>query len=197
MEKYESNSHKSKENKANLESREKLEKVVSGTVKTKKKSGFRKFFSNVVSEDVTNIKSYIVRDIVIPSVKKALSDTIDMILYGDTRRNRSNASKISYRSFYDRGYDEPRTRMDSGTRSVYNFDDIILESRGEAEEVLSRLNDLMDTYGIVCVADLYDLVGISCDYTANKYGWTNVRNATVERTRDGWMLRMPKAMPIK
>jgi hypothetical protein len=194
---FESNSHKSKENKTNPETKEKVEKVVTGTVKTKKKNGFSKFFSGFVSEDATNIRSFIVRDVVIPAVKKALSDTIDMILYGDSRRGRSTASKISYSSYYDRerGYGEPR-RNEPSIRSAYSFDDIILESRGEAEEVLSHMSNLLDTYGIVSVADLYDLVGISCDYTANKYGWTNIRNATVDRTRDGWMLKMPKAMPI-
>ena len=59
------------------------------------------------------------------------------------------------------------------------------------------MGDLIETYGMASVADMYDLVGISCDYTANKYGWTNIRNAEVVRTRDGYMLKMPKALPIK
>lgn len=190
---YKSNSHKSKEQNTNVVDREKVEKVVSGTVKTKKKSGLRKFFGNIVSEEVSDIKTYIVKDIVIPSVKKAISDTIDMMLYGDSHRGRSNGSKISYRSYYD----DPRTRNVSPARSGYSFDDIILESRGDAEQVISQMGDLIETYGIVSVADLYDLVGISCDYTGNKYGWTNIRNAEVVRVRDGWMLKMPKALPIK
>lgn len=195
---YKSNSHKSKEQNTEVVEREKIEKVVSGTVKTKKKSGLRKFFSNIVAEEGADLKNYIVKDIVIPSVKKAISDTIDMMLYGDSRRSsRANASKISYRSYYDRSYDDPRSRNDSFARSGYSFDDIILESRGDAEQVISQMEDLIDTYGMVSVADLYDLIGISCDYTANKYGWTNVRNAEVVRTRDGYMLKMPKALPIK
>ena len=108
---YKSNSHKSKEQSTSSVEREKIEKVVSGTVKTKKKNGFRKFFSNIIAEEGSNLKNYIVEDVVIPSVKKAISDTIDMVLYGDSRRgNRVNASKISYRSYYDRPYDDPRPR---------------------------------------------------------------------------------------
>lgn len=195
---YKSNSHKSKEQNTSVVEREKVEKVISGTVKTKKKSGFRKFFGNFVAEEGADLKSYIVKEVVIPSVKKAISDTIDMMLYGDSRRgSRTNASKISYRSYYDRPYDDPRPRTDSLARSGYSFDDIILESRGDAEQVISQMEDLIETYGMVSVADLYDLVGISCDYTGNKYGWTNIRNAEVVRTRDGYMLKMPKALPIK
>ena len=82
------------------------------------------------------------------------------------------------------------------TRTGYNYDDIILETRGEAEEVLERMEELIETYGIVSVADLYDLVGITGNYTDNKYGWTNIRNAEPVRVRDGYMLKLPKALPI-
>ena len=73
---------------------------------------------------------------------------------------------------------------------------IVLETRGEAEEVIAAMDGLMDTYGIVSVADLYDLVGKPCNFTDNKYGWTNIRNVEPVRVRDGYMLKLPKAMPI-
>lgn len=59
------------------------------------------------------------------------------------------------------------------------------------------MDELIDTYGNVSVADLYDLVGKSCEYTDQKYGWTNIRNAEPIRVRDGYMLKLPKATPIK
>ena len=196
MDIYEPNSRKYKEEKNSTEEKERkqLEKIVSGTVKTRKKNGFSKFFGNFISEDTTSIKSYVVKDVVIPTIKKAISETVDMVLYGGSNKNRSNASRISYRSYYD----EPRLRADTNSvRTGYTYDDIILESRGEAEQVLCQMNDLIDTYGVVSVADLFDLVGISGNYTDNKYGWTNIRNAEVKRVRDGFMLDMPKALPIK
>ena len=58
------------------------------------------------------------------------------------------------------------------------------------------MDELIDTYGQVSVADLYDLVGKSCNYTDNNYGWTNLRNAEPVRVRDGYMLKMPKVGPI-
>ena len=78
----------------------------------------------------------------------------------------------------------------------YSYDDIILSTRGEAEDVLTRMDELMDKYGLVRVADLYDLVGITGNYTDNKYGWTNIRNAKITRLRDGYMIEMPRAVPI-
>lgn len=73
----------------------------------------------------------------------------------------------------------------------------IFESRGEAEEVLSRMNELIDTYGLVSVADAYDLCGTTSVYTDNKRGWTNLDGAEVIRIRGGYYkLCLPKALPI-
>ena len=45
--------------------------------------------------------------------------------------------------------------------------------------------------------DLYDLVGISGQYTDNKYGWVNIKNAEPVRTiGGGYMLKLPKAIPL-
>ena len=60
-----------------------------------------------------------------------------------------------------------------------------------------RMDEIMEEYEIVRVADLYDLVGITGDFTDNKYGWTNIRNAEVVRVHDGYKIKMPRAIPIK
>lgn len=200
MEDYRSNSHKSKLSDSKNE-KKKIDKVVRGNVKTKKKSEIKKFTDIFLSEDVDDVKSYIMFDVLIPAVKKAISDIvvngIDMLLYGETGHTKksSTGSKVSYRSYYERERDRyPSSR--SSVRGGYDFYDITLDNRGEAEEVLARMDDLMDTYGIVSVADLYDLVGEPSNYTDNKYGWTDIRNASVVRTRDGYMLKLPKALPI-
>ena len=52
--------------------------------------------------------------------------------------------------------------------------------------------DLCETYGQVTVADLYDLVGISGSFTDNNYGWTDMREASVRRVRDGYILSLPR-----
>ena len=200
-EEYKSNSHRSKEGKIEaLTDRKKVEKVVHGRVRTKPKSGVSKITDVFISEDAANVKSYIVMDVLVPAVKKAISDIvrdgIDMILYGESRGRKSSSASgyVSYRD-YSRSDDRDRFR-DSRSRSSYAHDDIILDSRGEAEEVLTRMDELIDTYGNVSVADLYDLVGKSSEYTDNKYGWMNIRNAEPIRVRDGYMLKLPKALPI-
>lgn len=194
MENYKPNSHKYKEEQnAATEERKKVEKVVSGTVTTRKKSGFRKFTDELISDNASNIKTYIFKDIFIPTIKKGITDIVDMILYGGSRKPGTNASRISYRSYYD----EPRTRVDAPRISRFNYEDIVVETRGDAEAVLSQLNDIIDVYGMASIADLYDLVGISGEFTDHKYGWTNLRNAEAVRVSNGYAFRLPKALPIK
>lgn len=198
---YKPNSHRYKNGEVEAPGeRKKLEKVVKGTVKTKKKSGVRKLADIFVAEDVQDVKSYIFMDVLIPTIKNTILDIIidsaTMMFKGDVRRDkkRYGAEYVSYRNYSDRRDD--RRYVDSRARASYGHDDIVLESRPEAEEVLTRMDELIETYGFVSVADMYDLVGKTCNYTDNKYGWTNLRNAEPIRVRDGYMLRLPKALPI-
>lgn len=205
MEEYKPNSHLSKDDPKKVEGEaipeKKVGKVVSGSVKTKKKSGLTKFTDAFIQEDAENVKSYIFMEVLVPALKKAISDVvtngIDMILYGEMGRSKKNSpgSKVSYRSYYEDRRDD-RRYAPTRQRAGYDYDDIILPNRGEAEEVLSRMDELIATYGLVSVADLYDLVGIAGSYTDNKYGWTDIRNASVVRVRDGYVIKLPRALPL-
>ena len=201
MENYKPNSHKSKEeNKALPDEREKLEKVIKGTVKTKKNE-MRKLRDVFISEDVKSVKSYILMDVLVPAIKDAIEDIVTngirMVLRGETSaRKSSSASKISYNRIYDSKINNDRFARDSSPSIRYSYDDIILESRGEAEDVITMMEEIIEEYGFVRVADLYDLVGITGDYTDNKYGWTSIRSAEPVRVRNGYMLRLPRAVPL-
>ena len=189
---YQSNSKKSKIN--TVEDKNKVDKIVKGKVKTKKKNSL---LASFINDDLQDIKKYIVEDVLIPTIKKTITDvvknSIDMFFYGEvSRSNRSNSSRISYSSYYDRDR-EPRSRS---RRNSLLIDDIVLESRAEAEEVLDRLDEMIEEFGMASVLNLYDLIGVTAPFTADKYGWTDIRNATAVRVRDGYLLKLPRVMPL-
>ena len=197
---YKGNSHRGKEETSTeVVPTKKVERVATG--KTRKKNEVRKFTDAFISEDVHSVKDYIIQDVLIPAVKKAVVEMVEsgvyMLIYGESKaksRDSRQNSRVSYTKYYQREQDYER-----GTRTRvrgYDYDDIILDTRRDAEEVLDRMQDLIDTYGMVSVADLYDLVGISGSYTDNKYGWTHLRSADVQRVRDGYLLKLPKALPF-
>ena len=126
-----------------------------------------------------------------------LTNGIRMLLRGDTSARRSGPSggisHISYNKAYDR---RDRSSLDR-PRGVMDFDDLILPTRYEAEEVLRSLDDLIETYRIVSVADMYEAAGIrDFEYTARNYGWKDIRRAEVVHVRNGYWLKMPNVSPI-
>ena len=154
-------------------------------------------------EDASNVKSYIFMDVLVPAIKKAISDIvtdgIDMILYGGSggsKRSKSS-SKVSYRSYYDDRRDRDRDRGSYSSRSRFDYDDLVFASRGDVERVREQMDEVIDRYGLVTVADMYEMAGeTNVPFTANKYGWTNIRTAEPIRVKDGYVLKLPKAMPI-
>lgn len=203
MREYQPNSHRSKEMRAAETTEErKVQKVVNGKVKTKK-NDVRKLTDIFISEDAVNVKSYIFWDVLVPTIKKAIStivtDGVDMILYGGSGGNstrKTSSSKISYRSYYDDKHTDRRDGDSYRNRTRFDYDDIVFESRGEAEGVRQQMVEIIDRYGFVTVADMYEMADLTSPYTSNKYGWTNIRNAEPVRVRDGYILKLPKAMPI-
>ena len=202
---YPSNSHSTKEysslSKPKQKTKEKhVQKVVKGKVVKKKKSTGKRLAETFLEDDSHNVIEYIIYDILIPSAKETISNVVsngvEMLLFGESRGTRTyrdrGKSRVSYQSYYDR--DERRSQSRPRRRTVHDFDDIFLASRGEAEDVLSSLVDLIDEYGQATVGDFYDLVGMSSSYTDSKWGWDNLAPAYIERTREGYIIRLPKTI---
>lgn len=197
MENYPSNSHKAREELAE----KKVEKVVSGKTSTKKKSGIRKLSDTFLSEDVGNVKSYIFSEVLLPAAKKLVSDIvtngIDMLLYGEIKNKKGNSSKVSYSRYYDDRRDRSRDYRSPVVRNNFDYDEIIFETRGDAEAVLDAMYDILNQYKVVSVAELYDLASITThNYTCNNYGWIDLRGSSVVRVRDGYILKLPRALAI-
>lgn len=199
MPEYPNNSHSARENHASPD--KKMGKVVTGAAKTRKKSEVKKFANTFLPDDVTSVKSYILMDVVVPGLKNAIADVVSIMLFGETGRiggKKGNGSKVSYQRYYDDRRDDRRNYARPRAPGGYDYDDIIFESRGDADLVLDQLEAAINQFGLASVLDLYDLAGITCptSYTADKYGWTDIRSAKVVRVRDGYVLELPRAVQI-
>lgn len=200
---YKPNSNKYKEEQKALQAQAKpvVKPVVTGKTQTKKNE-VRKFTRDFFAEDWESIKKFIKNDILIPAMKRTFYDVIEGSLgralfggQGGGSRNRSTADKVSYRDYTASSRKSDNYR--SGTRSVLDYDDIIFDSRGDAEAVLTTMIDIIDQYEEVSVAALYELANVrNAPHTANKYGWDNLSRAYVDRNRDGYVIKLPRAMPL-
>ena len=203
---YKQGTHASQNNNANKPAEQKrAQKVISGTATIKKKTGLSKFASDFISEDAGSVKDFVLYDILVPSAKRAISEmfkgAIDIFLYGKTSANKPSgpAGNISYNRMYKpqvNSYMNQNT-MPHQNRSTYSYNNIVLPNRADAELVLDSMFEILDQYGMVRVADLYDLVGETGSYTDNNYGWTNLSEAHVARLNEGgYWIKLPRAIPI-
>lgn len=203
MENYRPNSHRSKkEEETKVDILPKIKPVATGVRKKKLLNGILGAFLN---EDVDDAKKVIIEELIIPGLKEFAMNSLEVILTGSTSGSRrsSNGSKTSYTRYYDdrnrRRDDRDRDHRRSGGR--YNYDEIALRSRADAEEVRAGILDIFDHYDTVTVANYYELCHESSDWPDHKYGWTrddipSIERARVVHTRDGFILQLPKAYSL-
>ena len=212
MENYPSNSHKAKDGqKKEKQARpepKKIEKVVEGRVFRRKKPLGKRFAETFVGGDAKGVWGYVVMDVLIPAAKDMVSDAVsqgvEKMLFGEVRRGRSTAHSRSSSSYtnYTRysspihRREEPRERMSRRARSNHDFDEIVLETRVEAEEVIDGLFALISQYETATVADLYELLGESGNFQDEKWGWMDMRGAGVSRIKNGYLLDLPRPEPL-
>lgn len=199
---YKPNSHKYRDEKKELAApaatqRPSSRKVVRGTATIKQKTELGKLASAFIRMDIHDVIEYVVSDVVVPGVVNLVEDVIvngsRMLLRGESGRgeSRSRADKVSYRKYYDDRDRERDDRDRDRARSVYDYDRIRFSNRADAEAVLNKMQENIEEYGMVTIADLYEFADVRSEHTTYKFGWTSIGSADVERRRDGYYLKLP------
>lgn len=201
------NSHKNRNANADAE-REPVEKIVEGRVVTRKTPWYKRAGQSMVAEDAGHVGEYILMDVVVPATKNLILDmisqSVERILFGTSRGRLSRRSplgaslrdRVSYDS-YSRDREPRRPMMSREARARHDFQEIVLESRSDAEEVIEAMVLRIDRYRYVSVADLYDLVGTTSAYTDRSWGWTDLTLADVRQVPGGFLLDLPQPEPIR
>ncbi len=169
-----------------------VKKIVSGRRVVKKESVFL--------DTLRNVSRYILFEILIPAAKTTISEMMsngtDMILWGETRRSRHDrdrtGSRVSYTNYFPSTRERDRERYRERDRSRYRMDEIVLDTRQDADEVLTRLLAILDEYESVTVSEYYEIMGVPSEFTDQNYGWTNLRDAVVQRIREGYIIDLPE-----
>lgn len=205
---FEPNSHKYHQEQA-IQKAKKVEKVTTGEVKTRRRSLGKRFVDIFITEDVGDVKTYLIYDVMIPAIKENVADIINsaigMLFFGEasrrTRRpqNQGNGSKVNYGGYFANNKKPERLPSYQRSRVAHNFDEIIFESRGEAELVLDGMLEILNSEcGQVTVADFYDLAGMTTNFTDNKFGWTDLRSARVNGSPSrGYWIDLPRCIALE
>lgn len=188
-----------------------LTQVTSGRVVQKKKSLRKQFKDTFVAGDARSAAQYMVLDVLLPAARDMVVEAVDAgfrrLVFGDSYRRRGATPPQSGPTGYvqynrysgimgGRSQTGPQRAMSREARARHDFDEIVLESRVEAEEVIDRLFEVISRYESASLADLYELVGLPSAHTDYKWGWTDIRGAGVSRIRDGYVLDLPDPDPL-
>lgn len=220
MEDFPSNSHRKKtEPTAEIPNEKNVEKIVTGPVITRRPSGFKRLRQSFIKGDATSVGEHVLWNVVVPAAQDIVAEMgatfIDMMIYGESRRGRlgggilsnrlqqqaQSTSKFNYAGvsggsqlITNAAAQMPQMPIQQKDRFIPN--EVIVSSRAEAEEILLRMNQLIERFTAVTVADLYRLIGRSIDYTDDKWGWKNLEMADAKRVGQGVLLVLPMPEPL-
>ena len=169
-----------------------------------------KFFA----QDLKSVASNVLDKVIIPSLQKLLSDTfkqsLDWLIYGtkgtSNPYNSSTYGNVSYSKYYQQQQDQvplwARPQQQQPSQNMpgpYAVNYVLFAERSDAEIVLERMQQAIATYGMVSVADFYDMVNQHCSFTDQKWGWTNLSGdvAYVIRNGDQFSIQFPQVRSLE
>lgn len=192
--------------------REPIKRIVEAGDIQRKKSLGRKLKENFGGDDIRSVLGFVATDVLLPKAKDMIYDAfaegMHRSIFGSARNPNQSGSDRSRGTSYNRMYVSPNKGYGSPApappqqpqqapmRGPNDFQDFVFPSRGPAEEVLDQMIALVDHYGTVSVHELKAMVGITGEFTDQKWGWKNLGNASVERERDGYRLALPKVVSL-
>lgn len=180
----------------------KVNRIVTGEV-VRRKTPLGRRVKNFFGGEEQSIWGFMVDDVLIPAtrdmVAEALIGSVERVFGGHTPRGLRTRIKggitpyNQYSMSSNRGRrDEPR-QISKRARGNHAFDEIVLESRAEAMEILGQMTVLTEKYDGVSIADFYEMCGISGNWAEKKWGWTNLEGSSIQRVRGGgYILNLPR-----
>ena len=218
------NSHKYKEQQRQaLEKGDEKKEVLNGEVVdlpkrtgvvSTKKSLWDKFKDAFISDDIKDVKTYIIWDVGIPTIKNTILGSIEMIFFdGDSRSRRGYGREpVSYNSYYKSEYngnrrsvrrrerEDDRGRRYEASNEKVDYRNIVLRDRRDAEEVVDYLQNHIKECDQVSIADFIDHLGemfsdfkATSNYVDNNWGWVDERDIGIRRVSNGYLIDVEEA----
>lgn len=211
MQEFPSNSRKAAQ--ARTDEPKKLERVTSAEAVRRKRGLGRQMRDTFIAGNPKIAIEYMMVEVVVPAIKEtvaeALQSGIEKLIYGESHKPRrgssptplgyTNVPRVNYQSQY--GASPPRSNQTSmlsrRARGRHDFDEIVIQSRQEANDVLDQMYDILSRHNSVTVADLYELTGIQASHMDYKWGWTDLRGSKASKLRSGgYLLDLPDPQPL-
>lgn len=208
MQDFPSNSRKAKE----TDLREEIKPVTTAATVRRKSGLGNKFKNTFIAGTGRDAMAYMVEDVIVPEIRdmlvNALTGGIERLFNGDrTGRPRPGRSSwmssqqghVNYQGMSTSSKPSTPRTISSKARARHAFDEIIIPSKSEANDVLDRMYDIMSRDGEVSVAQLYALTGIRAEHTDMKWGWTTLHGSRAVHVNKlgGYLLDLPEPEELR
>lgn len=185
--------------------------VLTGEVTDKPKGIGSKFKNIFLGGDAKQAATYVAADVLLPALRDMIVDMtrsgIEKLVYGESRSGRRRPiearSRIQYSAFSHMRDPRETSRVhlpDQAPRTRRleraEANDLLLTEKADAETVVERLIDIIDTYEVASVADLNELLGRPSSHVDNKWGWTSLGKVEIRQVREGYLVDLPPVEEI-
>lgn len=177
---------------------EKVKPIVSKNALAKETVG-SKFKKSFFSDDMKDVGSYIVFDLIIPGIKDGVLSAIERMFYGGSsdrysrRDDRDYRDRTSYSSYYKSSKSRRENDREDRNEPV-DYRHIVLRYEDDAKKIVRQMRDYIREYDSVSVARLLDLIDQPGKYTDNNYGWTHEEDIGIRHVRNGYLIDVPEAV---
>lgn len=190
--------------------------------KKKKLSPLKKFTDNLFQGDINTVKEHVYKKIFIPMVQNTLMTVVNnalSMMFGNapgvsnfnpynTQMTNQNTTASIFRPYYV-NYSQPQVQQQQSSvptlPSSFDFDPIEISASVDpktgqpisaemiCEQIKFQLEDGLAKFKKARVSELYELCGMSWNFTDQRYGWFNLQGMHYERTLNGTcLLYMPR-----
>lgn len=208
MEQYPSNTLKERGKNSQQKPKPELKCVVTGKSKPVPQSIWSKVFVGIKPASGQTMKSFIFDEIVTPLIQRAVVEgvtgAINYLVKGDAYADRKDTRQFGKSYINYNGISSGKSSGNagqyvySGKSSGMDIENVWFESRVDAQHVLDEMMGVISQYDILTVNGFYDLVGQTSriDPSNEKFGWSDLRNAYITASHGGWIIHLPRPMPI-
>lgn len=187
--------------------------VQAGSAKMVKKNFLRQMWDDLVVSDLPTVTQTVKNNILIPGIKKLM---FDIILGAATNAfyngNRAAAPTQHFQTYSNPSYSSPgqgywqsqsqsqsNQYMQAAPQNATLYNDILFTDVSAAQRVLDEMIARVDTYGMVTVADMFTMAGVDIpngNWMLTRWGWKNLIGSNVMPGPGGYVLNLPKPIPV-
>ena len=171
-------------------------KIVKGEVKKMERLGV---FDLLFAGDIRSAYRLAVREVLRPRLMDIIVNFVDTVtrsfVYGDDApaHDPAKTGNTPYRTISTSGgvtvQAKAPDRYDVGTVEFAYYED--------AKAVIDGLRNQVHQFKYATLGDFYDFAGQGTVTNDFNYGWKSIGDIRPERTKNGWVIRLPRPIPIE